>query len=130
MKLFVLLSHDLSEEQKKEAYENLHVKEILNPPLELRNLWASIPPQAESIRPYLSPIFKWLSEAKEGDYVLVQGDFGAVFLVADYAFRRALIPIYATTRRLHTEEKKGEQVRMVKIFHHARFRRYERWEKS
>ena len=128
MRLFVLLSHGLLEEQRREALEKLGVEEIILLPPELQRLWSSIPPQLESLKEFLKPIFQWLSKAEEGDFLLVQGDFGAVFLLVDYAFKKGLIPIYATTERIHREEREGSGVRMVKLFRHVRFRRYERWE--
>ncbi len=128
MRLFVLLSHELSQQQIRQAHEVLGVGEILTLPEGLRKTWSSIPPHLESLREYLEPIFSWLSQAAPGDYVLAQGDFGAVFLVVDYAFSRGLVPVYATSERRHREEKAGEEVKIYKTFRHVRFRRYERWE--
>jgi len=127
MNLFVLLSHSLTEQQVKQAREDLKISKINYLPSELAELWSSVPPELESLKQYLLPVFKWLEEARPGDYVLVQGDFGATYLVVDYCFNRGLIPIYATTRRMHREEQTENGVKIIKVFSHVRFRRYEKW---
>lgn len=127
MKLFLLLSHSLTEHQVKQAREDLGITTINHLPSELAELWSSVPPELESLKQYLQPIFEWLKDAEPGDYVLVQGDFGATYMVVDYCFSRGLIPVYATTKRLHREEQTEEGVKMIKVFRHVRFRRYEKW---
>ncbi len=81
-----------------------------------------------SIKDVLEPIIKWLDEKSNvGDFVLVQGDFGAVFLMVDFCLNNGLIPIYSVTKREASEEvlEDGSIVK-VSRFNHIAFRRYER----
>ena len=65
--------------------------------------------------------FPW----KKGDYILIQGDFGACFLMVQFAFEKGFIPIYSTTER-EAVETHGEDgsVSLTHRFKHRIFRRY------
>lgn len=53
---------------------------------------------------HLRPVFDWLlKEARPGDYLLVQGDFGAIYLTVSFALPHELVPVYATTERKTVE---------------------------
>ncbi len=68
----------------------------------------------------------WLDEnASKGDYVLVQGDYGATFMIRTYCLKRKLIPVYATTRRVAQEWNEGGKIITVRELEHANFRRYD-----
>jgi hypothetical protein len=57
--------------------------------------------------------------------VLIQGDFGATFLMVNFAFEKGLIPIHSTTEREATEELQPDgSVRLSHRFLHKRFRKY------
>ncbi len=87
-----------------------------------------MPHNETSIKDVLEPIIKWLDEkADAGDYVLVQGDFGAVFLMVDFCLNNGLIPIYSVTKREASEDVMDDgSVVKVSRFNHILFRRYER----
>jgi len=70
----------------------------------------------------------WLDEnSAPGDLILVQGDFGATFLVVGWALNCSRVPIYATTARsLEEHTLDDERVVQKRIFQHVRFRGYER----
>lgn len=125
--LFLLFSHTLTNEQISDARQSLHVQGFAAIPKELQDRWSAIPPDLESIETYLQPIFEWLrEEAQSGDYVLVQGDFGAVYLMIRFALEHGLIPVYATTRRDVREVPLSEgRVQVQRTFQHVRYRRYE-----
>ena len=60
-----------------------------------------------------------------GDYALIQGDFGACYIMVNFAFEQGLIPIYSTTVREAIEEPKDDgSVKLVHQFNHQIFRRY------
>ncbi|MDR2099880.1 MAG: hypothetical protein LBP40_03505 [Campylobacteraceae bacterium] len=123
-KLFTLINHDLLENQIKEVKEVLKVDEIVDLS---DKIWANIDPCKEKIAPDLAEYKKRLdSEAKSGDYLLVQGDFGAVYHMVNFAFARGIIPIYATTIRNAIEKVLDGKVITVREFVHARFREYEK----
>ena len=61
------------------------------------------------------------------DFVLIQGDFGAVYLMVNFAFSLGLIPVYATTERIVVEKRMQDNtVKSERIFKHKMFRRYEK----
>jgi len=96
------------------------------PPAEIRRLWAEIPPEADTLAGFLQPVLAWLaSEARPGDYVLIQGEFGATWILVGEAFRHGCVPIYSTTRREATESHDADGwVELRHHFRHVRYRRY------
>ena len=72
------------------------------------------------------PVKKWLvAHARPGDFVLIQGDFGACFLMAVFSMDNGLVPLYSTTRRHAAEELQTDgRVKLIHHFRHERFRRY------
>ena len=96
-------------------------------PRNLQAIWSGVPPDKESLNDYLKPIFEWLkNNAKKGEWVLVQGDFGAVCLVVDFCFKNSFVPVYATTKRNTNEKIENGKLIKVSQFEHIRFRKYER----
>lgn len=125
-RLFLMFNHTFTLIQQESARRELGVDAILEPPLELRRRWANIPPEEPSLRLWLQPMRDWLADrAQPGDYLLIQGDFGACYLMVCFALERNLIPVYATTERHAHEEHLGDgRVRLEHTFDHVRFRRY------
>ena len=126
LNLIVLFNHTLTEAQKADARASLGVEAIVDPPAHIRRLWAHVPPDAEALSSYLAPICAWLAEtAVPGDFVLVQGEFGATFLMVSFCLKRGLIPVYSTTDRQAVEKHlPGDTVRIQHVFRHVRFRGY------
>lgn len=126
--MLLLLSHKLTEEQKEDANTALGVREFLALPDDLQNLWMQITPTKTVLSEYLEPIRSWINEnAGHGDYVLIQGDFGAVYSMVNYAFSVGLIPVYATTERMAVEKLMPDNVvKSERLFKHKMFRRYEK----
>ncbi len=125
-KFLILFNHRLTDEQELDAVDLLGVDEFCAPPVEVSSLWKAIPPDATELRHVLGPVFTWLDiEGKPGDYLLVQGDFGATCMVVDYATRTGLKPVYATTRRITSQRENDDgSVEIIHRFHHVRFREY------
>jgi len=97
-------------------------------PKELKEIWRNIPPGLPEIAGYLQPVNQWLvSSAHPNDFVLIEGDFGACYLMVRFALENGLVPVYSTTFR-EAEEEYGEDgsVRLVHRFEHRIFRRYGR----
>ncbi len=124
--MFVLISHAMTREQKRDAVQNWGVRNFV----EMDGAqWAQIPADTESILPFLRETMHRLEkDAKEGDLLFVQGDFGATLVMVQYAYRLELTPVYATTERRAAEKVSGETVTTTRIFKHVRFRKYERIE--
>lgn len=125
-KLILFFNHTLTDEQREAAYRELGVDRIVSPPSALQQLWANIPPEAEALQPLFEPFFDWLAkEGRPGDSILIQGDFGACYLLVNEAIRQGLTPIYSTTRRQANEEHLPDgRVRLEHHFRHIGFRKY------
>ena len=124
--LYLLFNHELTSLQEKDALDSLGVAHIKEPPSNLKWMWRQIPPDLREIDSYLEPIKVWLREhSSKGDYVLIQGDFGACFIMVNFALEQGLIPVYSTTERDAIEEH-GENgsVKLTHEFKHRIFRRY------
>lgn len=128
-KMFLIFSHELTDFQKEDARANLGVNEFINLPDNLKIQWSDISPYEGSLIFHLQNLINWLmTNARKGDYVLIQGDFGATFLIVDFCLKNDLIPVYSTTKReIITEVKNDENVKVTRLFTHVRFRKYERW---
>lgn len=124
--LFLLFNHTLTEAQRVDALNSLGIGEFIEPPQAVQKIWGDIPSENGRINDLLTPVREWLGDmALADDYVLIQGDFGACFLIVDHAHRLGLIPIYSTTRReAHEEFLDDGSVRLVHRFRHVRFREY------
>ena len=124
--LFLLFSHTLTPDQVADAEQTLSVTAFVALPPSVQVLWSDIPPDAETLTAHLQPVLNWLTAtAQPGDYVLVQGDFGAVYAAVTAALQHDLIPIYATTARRTLEIRQPDgSIQIQRVFRHVRFRRY------
>ena len=125
--LILLFNHRLTQAQEADARSSLGVGSIVAAPPEISTIWAGIPPAADAIAATLDPVVNWLAtEGNPGDFVLIQGDFGATYLMVNAAIRLGLIPVYSTTQRQAVEEHKPDgSVHIGHIFSHVQFRRYQ-----
>lgn len=125
-RLFLIFNHTITSLQERDARKSLGVQRIVDLPEELKPVWNQIPPDLPAIAEHLEPIKGWLTEsASTGDYVLIQGDFGACYFMVDFCFKQGLIPIYSTTLRKVVEENDPDgSVKMTHNFQHWIFRKY------
>jgi hypothetical protein len=125
--LFFLFNHTPTEAQLGDAENTFGIKRFMTPPPEIGQFWRQIPPELDTIADYLTPVKDWLSDcARKGDFVLIQGDFGATYLMVRFALEAGLIPIYSTTERRAVEHHGADgRVHLSHTFYHCRFRRYE-----
>ena len=127
-KLFLLFNHHLTPAQKTDAIDTLGIHAFVTPPDNVRRLWSQIPPDLTTLSDYLQPVQSWIEgQTMPGDYVLIQGDFGACHWMVQAAFAMGLVPIYATTRReaIETHLPDGT-VQLTHQFRHVIFRKYEK----
>jgi len=121
---YCLLNHSLTSKQTDELSIKFFSEKIIYPSDEIKQLWSNIPPEPNDTSNLLEILINWLRKAEKGDLFLVQGEFGFTFTLVDYALKAGLIPIYATTRRIATEECNGEIVSRHYIFEHVCFKKY------
>lgn len=127
--LFLIFNHTFTDAQEQDAIVSLGIDWIVDMPEDYKKIWKSIPPNIAAIYDYLEPIQTWLKcNANKDDYVLIQGDFGACYIMVNFAFRIGLVPIYSTTSRNMKEViLKDGTVKLTHHFQHHIFRRYEGW---
>ncbi len=117
------MSHTITETQKKDAKENYGIEKFI---IVDNSLWKQIPVTVDKISPILKHLIEFIAnKCNNGDYLFVQGDFGATYLMVNFAFKNGLIPVYATSKREVKEELNGEQVISIRSFKHICFREYE-----
>lgn len=126
--LILLFNHTITAAQEADARRSLGISDIIKPPTEIQSIWAQVPPESDDITAYLVPVLTWLTEtAGKGDYLLIQGEFGATRLAVNEAFRIGTIPIYSTTKREAVEEHLPDGgVAVQHIFSHVRYRQYKK----
>ncbi|MGD9157366.1 MAG: CRISPR-associated protein Csx20 [Desulfobacteraceae bacterium] len=126
--LFLIFSHIFTDSQREDAFASLGVDRIVDMPSDYKAIWSDIPPSNKKINNYLEPVKIWLNhEARDEDYVLIQGDFGACYIMVSYCFHFDLVPIYSTTnRRINETFLKSGAIKIIHHFKHNIFRKYER----
>lgn len=119
-KLVLLFSHQLTEKQELDAKENLKCEEILYMPKELKEKWQDLGMERElgEFKSFLKKV------TTTGDYVLVQGEWGATYEMVNYCKEENLIPIYSSTKREVEERKEGETIVKLSKFVHRGFVKY------
>lgn len=124
--LYLIFNHQITSGQEHDARKSLGVERIINMPDDLKEIWEQIPPDMEKIDDYLFPVKNWLAQNSViNDYVLIQGDFGACYIMVDFAFKIGLVPIYSTTKREAVEQQDNNgAIKLVHHFQHRIFRKY------
>lgn len=121
--LFTLINHTLTSEQEEDARKNLNVDKFVNI---ADAMWSDIDPSEKSVIKFVETYKdKLKKQAKVGDILLVQGDFGATYNMIRFAKNMGLIAVYATTNRIVSEQVENGKVVIKREFKHARFREYE-----
>jgi|AAUQ01.1.fsa_nt_gi hypothetical protein len=124
-KMALVFSHKLTLEQIEDAKESLGVEEFIKLPKDLQLLWSNIPPELENLDRELEPIKEFLKDnIKNGDFALVQGDFGATCKIVSFVKSIGATPIYATTKREVKEKEINGKVVKTSLFKHIRFREF------
>lgn len=125
VKAFCLLNHELTQNQILELKNRFNVENIIYPPEELSRKWSQIPAEKELDKTIIGNVTNWLTAANKGDLLIVQGEFGATFMIVDYALKNELIPLHAVTKRVAVEQRNGEVISRQYVFEHVCFRKYE-----
>jgi len=121
-KMFVLINHNLTQEQKDQAIKSFDIDYIINI---TDDTWSNINPVDENILYALNTYKKELMlEAEAGDILLVQGDFGATYNMINFAKNIGIKTIYATTKRVVQELIIDGKSVTRREFKHEKFREY------
>lgn len=122
----LMLNHNLSPAQLSSARKEFGPCRPIEMPGPLRNLWQQVPADASALFPFLGPFRTWLEDTgRKEDFVIIQGDFGATFLMVNHALDQGMIPVYATTRRKAVETLLPDgSVKMEHVIKFCRFRTY------
>ena len=124
--LYLIFNHQITDLQRRDAIKSLGVERIVEMPTHLKHLWRNIPPDLPDIKGHITPVMEWLStRAVQGDFALIQGDYGACYILVQFAFERGLVPIYSTTFREAIEEcQEDGSITLKHVFRHCIYRRY------
>ena len=123
--MFLLFSHSLTDIQKKDAKESLGVGEFVSLPSNLQELWSNIPPELFDLKEYLEPIKNFIKDnVKEGDIVLIQGDFGGCYEMVNFVKSLNLKAVHSTTKRDAVEKIVDGKVVKTSTFEHVIFREF------
>jgi len=124
--MFLLFSHQLTIDQQESARTEYGVTSFHQPPEAVQAVWSQFSPDADQLAPILQPVEAWLEQhAQKGDLVLIQGDFGATFLMINHALSLELIPVYATTQRQARDTLLSDgRIETTHVFKFKRFRIY------
>jgi len=125
-KALVVINHELTENQINDLKRTYGVEKIMYLPQDLKNLISQVPPELEEIKYYIRPILEYLDENLDvGDLIVLQGEPGVTYLIANYAYQSGFVPVYSTTKREVVEEKLDNgKVHITRTFKHVRFRKY------
>jgi hypothetical protein len=104
-KLALLFSHNLTDEQHIDIKKSLKVNTIYNLPSNLQKMWSQVPTDRDLIfSDYLKDIERFLlTNLDSGDFVLIQGDFGATYYMINFCKLHSFIPIYSVNKRVSKE---------------------------
>ena len=124
-KMFLLFSHNLTKTQENNAIKSFEIEEFVSLPQNLQKLWSEIPSDLESLNDYLSPVKEFLGNSSDlGNFVVIQGDFGATYTLVNFSNSLGLVPVYATTNRVIEEVEENGKTIKKSVFEHIRFREY------
>jgi len=124
-KMFLFFSHKLTDEQIKDAKENLKIKEFVYLPKDLQEKFSNVPPEIDDIKKYSEIFIDFIkNNMKKEDFALIQGDFGVVYHLVDFCKKNNLKAIYSTTKRISKEKEVNGKIVKVSEFKHIKFRFY------
>lgn len=126
LKMLLLLSHELTDEQRKNALERWKVASFVAMPGAVARSWSQVPAAGEWDESWLDPVKAWLEqEYVDGDIVIVQGEPAATMRMVTWLANRAIPAYYATTERKVAEQSAEDgSVITKRVFQHVQFRQY------
>lgn len=127
-KMMLLFSHLLDEIQKKDAEKNMNVNEIIKLDEKNQIIWSNINPleETQEKNKNIDKIKSFVREKIEkNDYILIQGEWGYVFDMVNWAKQNGFIPIYSATNREYEEiENQDGSKKIIHTFKHIKYKSY------
>ena len=127
-KIILLFSHILTESQISELKNHFNIETITYLPDYLQNIWSNIPPDYIDIEKELTSIKEFVTQNLYNNgknYILVQGEYGAVYHMVNFAFENNCIPIYSASKRAYESKKIDEdKIENIHYFKHIKFQLY------
>lgn len=124
-KVIVFLSHKINEEQKKELLEEFKIQDLIFLTDELQDIWSDVKCD-DSYYIGIEKMKKFMIEnLREGDYIIVQGNWGYVYELVKLAKEKGIHAIYSFSYRNSEEEilKDGISLKLSK-YKHIKFIEY------
>ncbi|NNM53634.1 MAG: hypothetical protein HKM05_02800 [Spirochaetales bacterium] len=128
--LYLLFNHQLTDQQKENAYLTLGVENIIDLKPFTGSLWSAIPPGENFPFGELKKIVNILqTETKAGDYILIMGEWGATFYAVDWCLRSGRLPCHTTTSRKIVDEAQANktEIDVTRRISPDSFRLYQRF---
>jgi len=125
-KIVLLFSHTLTPSQREDISTTLNITEIYSLSTPLQAIWSQVPTDRDLVMSeYLKEIKDFvLSHLDNGDYLLIQGDFGATYTMVNFAKKYGFVPLYSVNRRISSEKIEDGIVKKYSEFRHQFFREY------
>lgn len=125
-RFLLMFNHTLLPEQKAWSRDHLNTGSVIEMPKPLKERWAQVPAMPDNLASWAEPFLEWMKEyGRPGDPVLIQGDFGATYMMVRYAFKLGMVPVYATTIRHAIEIRMPDnRIKLEHEFQFCRFRKY------
>ena len=125
-KIILLFSHELTESQTIELKNKYNIQTVIYLPENLQQQWSNIHPDYIDIEEELKNIKTYiLQNIDKNTYLLVQGEYGAVYHMVNFAFANNIIPIYSASKRVYESKKIDEdRIENIHYFKHIKFQHY------
>ncbi len=125
-KMILLLSHELTNEQRKDALKSWKISSFVTMPPSIAQIWSGVPAVGKWKESWLDPIKAWFKqEYADGDIVVVQGEPAATMRMVTWLADCSIPAYYATTERKVVEQSAVDgSVITERIFQHVQFRPY------
>lgn len=123
--MFLLFSHKLTELQKEDAINSLNVEKFISLPEKLQNFWSNVDPVEYDTENFNEIMMYLQEESNNGDFALIQGEWGFVYNSVNFCKKIGIIPLYSTTEREVKEIHKNDgSVEKISIFKHVIYKKY------
>lgn len=123
-KMYLLFSHQLTQEQINDAKENLKVEDFVYLPSELQEYWSNVDPDNQS-KDKLIKIWEYLDKLiRKDDYILIQGEWYYVYQSIEHFKNKANL-VYSSTERIVIEKTlNNDEVKKQSVFKHIKYKSF------